>query len=258
MSKALSKKQLKKIDELVAHFDANKNLFDRVLMNIENGVKTSAELQNLTHSFKGRVKDSTHLKDKLIRKAREATSKNKFSITKDNLFTKINDLAGFRIIHLYSKQIKEIDLALNKFFAEEKWEVIEGATARTWDDEMRDFYQKIGIKIHEAKNPNMYTSVHYVVKPNSKEPITCEIQVRTLMEEVWGEVDHLVNYPHKTNSLPCMEQIKVLARATSSCSRLVDSIFFTHEEHGKKKTLKVKKKVAISKKATSKRASKKK
>ena len=73
-------------------------------------------------------------------------------------------------------------------------------------------------------------SVHYVVQPNSRTELTCEIQVRTLMEEVWGEVDHQINYPVKANSLSCREQIKVLARVTSSCSRLVDSIFFTHQE----------------------------
>jgi hypothetical protein len=43
-------------------------------------------------------------------------------------------------------------------------------------------------------------------------------------------VDHKINYPHKSESLSCREQIKVLARVTSSCSRLVDSIFHSYEE----------------------------
>jgi putative GTP pyrophosphokinase len=76
----------------------------------------------------------------------------------------------------------------------------------------------------------MYTSVHYIIKPNSTAKITCEIQVRTLMEEVWGEVDHLINYPHKSQLISIREQIKTLARVTSSCSRLVDSIFTTYNE----------------------------
>jgi hypothetical protein len=41
----------------------------------------------------------------------------------------------------------------------------------------------------------MYTSVHYIIGSGSQTPLTCEIQVRTLMEEVWGEVDHKINYP---------------------------------------------------------------
>lgn len=47
------------------------------------------------------------------------------------------------------------------------------------------------------------------------------------MEEVWGEVDHSINYPHKSDSVACREQIRALARATSSATRLVDSIFAT-------------------------------
>jgi hypothetical protein len=63
------------------------------------------------------------------------------------------------------------------------------------------------------------------------------------MEEVWGEVDHLLNYPKKTTILACKEQIAALARATSTCSRLVDSILRSHEDlrsrryRGKKKVL---------------------
>jgi ppGpp synthetase/RelA/SpoT-type nucleotidyltranferase len=60
--------------------------------------------------------------------------------------------------------------------------------------------------------------------------MTAEIQVRTLMEEVWGEVDHTMNYPYPVESLACREQLKVLARVTSSASRLVDSIFATVAE----------------------------
>jgi putative GTP pyrophosphokinase len=80
-------------------------------------------------------------------------------------------------------------------------------------------------------SPSLYTSVHYVIAPNRKTGLTCEIQVRTLAEELWGEVDHTLNYPLKSMSLACREQIKVLARVTSSCTRLVDAIFISHEDH---------------------------
>jgi hypothetical protein len=56
------------------------------------------------------------------------------------------------------------------------------------------------------------------------------------MEEVWGEVDHQLNYPHETPSLACREQLKVLARVTSSATRLVDAIFLTHEDHAGRRT----------------------
>ena len=42
--------------------------------------------------------------------------------------------------------------------------------------------------------------------------ICCEIQVRTLFEEIWGEIDHTINYPHSTESIACKEQLKVLTK----------------------------------------------
>jgi hypothetical protein len=55
------------------------------------------------------------------------------------------------------------------------------------------------------------------------------------MEEVWGEVDHSINYPHPAKSVACREQIRALARATSSATRLVDSIFATVEDLGRQR-----------------------
>ena len=88
----------------------------------------------------------------------------------------------------------------------------------------------MGIKT-EVKD-TYYTSVHYVVKPNNaKSDVTCEIQVRTLFEEIWGEIDHTINYPHATNSIACKEQIRVLAKLVSTGTRLADSIFRTYDEY---------------------------
>lgn len=230
MSKVLGLKDLRKIDELVAVYNANQEPLKRLLNSIQGYIDSSDKLKSLIHSVKSRLKDPEHLKDKLIRKALEAKEKNiAFPYTKENLFLKINDLAGYRIIHLHTRQFQEIHSELKNIFAEQQWIIIEGPDAKTWDDESREYFKQIGVGV--AKSPNLYTSVHYVVKPNRTAQITCEIQVRTLMEEVWGEVDHTINYPHKSEVLSIREQIKVLARVTSSCSRLVDSIFSTHDDH---------------------------
>ena len=66
---------------------------------------------------------------------------------------------------------------------------------------------------------------------NEKSDVTCEIQVRTLFEEIWGEIDHTINYPHATNSIACKEQIRVLAKLVSTGTRLADSIFRTYDKY---------------------------
>ena len=79
--------------------------------------------------------------------------------------------------------------------------------------------------------------MHYVIKPNNNEnAICCEIQVRTLFEEIWGEIDHSINYPNKTESIACSEQLKVLSKLSSTGTRLADSIFRSHIEHTNNKS----------------------
>lgn len=140
----------------------------------------------------------------------------------ENLYL-IPDLAGLRVLHLHPRQIREIDQHIRSLLVEEELGLCKEPFARTWDDEYRKFFRECGFQTQAS--PSLYTSVHYVVESSSRKTTTCEIQVRTLMEEVWGEVEHSINYPHAVDSLACREQLKVLARVTSSATRLVDSIF---------------------------------
>ena len=214
----------KMIDSLLAEYEARREHIDIFRNSLMTALTTSSELEPFVHSLKTRPKDPNHLRDKLERKIAEAQREGTaFDITPENLLIRINDLAGIRILHLYTRQMEQIDPILRKIFDEQSYELIEPPFARTWDDEYREFFDSIGIE--SQTSPNMYTSVHYVVGSASRTKVTCEIQVRTLMEEVWGEVDHAVNYPLPSGLLACREQLKVLARVTSSATRLVDSIF---------------------------------
>jgi len=193
-------------------------------------LRSSKALAASIHSMRSRLKDPGHLTEKLTRKILAYKQARKpFDIVPDNLLVKVNDLVGVRLLHLYTRQISSIDGALRDVFKEGKYDLLEGPFARTWDDESRQFFE--ACKIETQESPSMYTSVHYVIGSASRTTVTAEIQVRTLMEEVWGEVDHTMNYPNPISSVPCREQLKVLARVTSSASRLVDSIFATVDDH---------------------------
>jgi putative GTP pyrophosphokinase len=136
---------------------------------------------------------------------------------------------GIRILHLYTRQFEYIHKYLIELLEEELYSLGQEPEAKTWDDESKAYFSSLGIKT--IPSPSMYTSVHYIFEAKTKtNTYTFEIQVRTLAEEIWGEVDHTLNYPHAADSLACREQIKVLARVTSSCSRLVDSIFTTSND----------------------------
>lgn len=225
----LSQKDNRLIEKLLSEYRSSRGRVETFQKQLFHFLADSPELGKLVHSFKARVKSEESLKDKLCRKIlKSKEEKTPFRISPENLLTEINDLAGLRVLHLYPRQIREIDQCIRAILDDQKLPLREKPFARTWDDEYREFFDGCGFITQPS--PSLYTSVHYAVESGSRIVTTCEIQVRTLMEEVWGEVDHNMNYPHQVQNLACREQLKVLARVTSSATRLVDSIFLTLEE----------------------------
>lgn len=178
----------------------------------------------IIHSLKYRTKDPEHLRDKLLRKQRQGKE-----INIENIFEQITDLAGIRILHLYQDQFIEIHKAIKQKIDSGDWILKEEPKAYTWDPESKNFYESLSLATELRET--FYTSIHYVVKPNEKNTVCCEIQVRTLFEEIWGEIDHTINYPHKTESIACKEQLRVLSKLVSTGTRLADSIFRSHEDY---------------------------
>lgn len=218
-----------KIQKILARYAEKQTLVSGFLQAVLAHVNESSELRKHVHSIKHRIKSPDHLAEKIQRKDAAARKEGrKYDISPDNLFERVTDLAGIRILHLHTSQFPAIDKELKSIFREQKFRLVEGPFARTWDDEYRTYFEGMGVVTQNS--PNMYTSVHYVIASGSETTVSCEIQVRTLMEEVWGEVDHQMNYPNAHPSFPCRQQILALARVTSSATRLVDSIYATRQD----------------------------
>lgn len=217
-------------DLVLEYYKSDKTQF--LLKQFEEQVKTFFELNPIlhtqpfpaVHSIKYRIKDPEHLRDKIGRKASEG-----ITVSVDNLFQEITDLIGVRILHLYQDQFSEIHSEIMNKIECGDWTLAELPKAYTWDPEAQHFFRELGFE-PELKE-SYYTSVHYLVKPNNTSNICCEIQVRTLFEEIWGEIDHAINYPHKTDSVACKEQIRVLSKLVSTGTRLSDSIFRSYKEY---------------------------
>lgn len=221
----------KRADALVRHYEANRAIFEASQGALLSLITANRKIMDNVHFVKSRLKDPEHLRAKLLRKFEDAKKKKgkPFNCDSRNLFTKINDLIGLRLIHLSRRQLSVLHPAILLFLKEYKYKVLE-VFARTWDDESRSFYKDMQIKVQTS--PNMYTSVHYVIRSNTGTTVTAEIQVRTLAEELWGEVDHMTNYPTPSTNKSCKAQIRVLARLVSTCTRLVDSIDETSKDGG--------------------------
>lgn len=194
----------------------------------------SRSLRKHVHSIRHRIKDLDHLLEKVERKNSEDRSlsdeKRKGDIHAENVFSRITDIAGVRVLHLHASQFEEIHCAITKKLEEEEFILFEPPKAYTWDPESGSFFDRLGIK-RELKE-SYYTSIHYVLRPNSQSRATCEVQVRTLLEEVWGEVDHTMNYPKPISDPYCREQVRVLARLVGAGTHLADSIMRRYGKAG--------------------------
>jgi putative GTP pyrophosphokinase len=223
----MNKKRGRAISELVDHYVAERRIFEAFEGALLAGLRTNPDIKSAVHFTSNRLKEPGHLRDKLERKweacKRDGSS---FEYTTDNLFATINDLIGVRLIHLSRHQFPTIDRGIREVLRQSGYKLLK-VFARTWDDESRSFYEKLGISVETS--PTMYTSVHYVLDFKGEVPVTAEIQVRSLAEELWGEVDHSLNYPHPSANQHCREELRVLARLVSTCTRLVDCIYTNSE-----------------------------
>ena len=224
---------IEKTEEVINFYNENKHRLLQFQASVESFFSNLPQLNAkpfpIIHSIKTRIKDPDHLRDKIERKL-----KKDIEINKDNLFHEITDLIGLRVLYLYQDQFPIIHTQILNYIAEGDWVFVEEPKAMTWDPESKLMYDKL--QITTEIRPTFYTSVHYLVKPNNNNPnpICCEIQVRTLFEEIWGEIDHSINYPHPIENVACKEQLRVLSKLVSTGTRLADSIFRSFNDHNEK------------------------
>jgi ppGpp synthetase/RelA/SpoT-type nucleotidyltranferase len=143
------------------------------------------------HAVRWRVKDPEHLMAKITRK--RAAHVDKYAdIDAANYTAKVTDLIGLRVLHLMKEDWKNVDKFLvGKCPLQEKPPI--AYVSKGDRDEIRAAYDKAGFDVKEHSAG--YRSLHYVLAPlRPFVELPAEVQVRTLFEEGWSEVDHDARY----------------------------------------------------------------
>lgn len=167
------------------------------------------------HSVRWRVKDTSHLIEKIIRK-KEARSEKYSDINATNYKSKIDDLIGVRAIYLF----KHDWLPVHEHILS-KWTPSEPVTIyhRAGDD----LEQYKGHENCETKQHNdSYRSIHYIVPAGEirSEKISCEVQTRTIFEEAWSEIDHKVRYPSFSEDPYLKQFLNIFNRLAGSADEM--------------------------------------
>lgn len=210
------------LDSLIDHVEKQKAYFNNFMESILKLIFEHPESPKLfVHSTRHRIKSNVRIREKIQNKIDKSVE-----INLENVFEKITDIAGLRILYIKQEDFEPIHKFIMQQVEQKEWHLFETPKAKSWDPETIKYYQSLGVSTEF--NERYYTSVHYVLKRNTEQPWTCEVQVRNLFEEIWGEVDHSINYPVQSPSKSARDQIMVLAKLVASGSRLVDSIYSSH------------------------------
>lgn len=176
------------------------------------------------HSVRLRLKAEDHLLEKIIRK-RKADPKR--SITIDNYDNEIVDLIGIRILHLYKRDWIHIHKFLTNMFPHREGES-PVAYVRKGDDENSYKAEGLAVEVHD----HGYRSVHYTVaQAIGSRTFLAEVQVRTVFEEGWSEVDHDVRYPYNLNNSLTNECLQILNRLAGSADELGQFVVRLRDTH---------------------------
>jgi ppGpp synthetase/RelA/SpoT-type nucleotidyltranferase len=215
-----------------AHVDAIRNLQQTAAY-----IAETLRALEAVHSVKVRIKQPAHLIEKILRKRQSDPER---QITPENYRREITDLIGIRALHLF----KEEWLSIHRFI-QGTWSLVGNATANVRaGDQPRflDLFREEGCKIYT--HPAGYRSVHYLIQSQpTKDPVIAELQVRTIFEEGWSEIDHRVRYPYDTSNSVLGELLEVFNRLAGSADEMGSFV------QGLKQTLSSREQAALAQKS---------
>jgi putative GTP pyrophosphokinase len=166
------------------------------------------------HSTRFRIKHPEHLVEKLIRKKGKHPE---LSFNVSDYDTFIKDLIGIRALHLFKGDWKPIDE-----FIRQTWELDEPPMACVRDGDPEAVVESLKQAGFELRpHPRGYRSLHYVIQTAPfKRKCLAEIQVRTIFEEGWSEIDHTLSYPRQSDD-PVLEQfLAIFNRVAGSADEM--------------------------------------
>ncbi len=210
-----NKIQWNDLQEIYDDFMQYRNLYETQADFIANTLRNHKNI----HSVKSRVKDPEHLIEKIIRKTSDRKNKygEDFKFSVNNYKNEITDLIGVRGIHIFKEDWENIHNLIVEI-----WKVNEITAYVREGDETRRF-EELGIQIKSRKSG--YRSVHYLIEsfPTSQKVIA-EIQVRTIFEEGYGEIDHELRYFHSEIPEVLAMNLLLLNRIAGSADEMASMI----------------------------------
>lgn len=194
--------------QLEEQYHRSCELYERVLFELHRRIKQSLARMGLQVTVKYRLKSFDSWYHKILR--RVSTS------PQDREWTLVTDLLGIRIVCPFMADIPVVEQHIAQEFAVVEREM-KGAEFS---------FKEFG-----------YESLHYLVKLpqdvvesfNVPDSLVCEIQMRTILQDAWAEVEHELVY--KSDHTPFDDSLRRKLAALNANLSLADMIFHEIREY---------------------------
>lgn len=165
------------MDNLLKNFFSTKEIYESLITEIIYILKEQLQFHEVKFSsVHGRIKTIESFLEKIERK------------NYNNPFIDITDIAGVRLVYVYKN-----DLELIENIIQDSFNIIERV------DQSESY----------SADQFGYESIHYLLKLNNKfsgprydnlKNYTCELQIRTILQDAWAIVSHHIEYKKKSSA----------------------------------------------------------
>lgn len=192
--------------EIQRLYESYAPVFNEVLANIEAKLKVSIKIASIP-TFKTRIKSFTSYYKKILRQKPKEAAESKSLVT-------LTDMIGIRVICAFLEDLDIVEQQLVTYFNVKE---IERKGAQ---QSFREFgYESVHvlIAIPEDCKPKKE------LDPPLPDEVVCEIQIRTILQDAWAEVEHELIYKSEFN--PFDKPLRRKLASINASLTLADTIF---------------------------------
>ena len=198
------------LEEIYDHYIVNKEAYEAPARYIINKMMDAPGV----HSVRYRIKKPEHLIEKIIRKRINKPDK---IININNYTQEITDIIGIRALYLFKSDWKDIHT-----YVMQEWDMAENPILYYRNGDSVKYINDVCCAGCDAKEHKYgYRSLHYLISMQfSKKKFIAELQMRTIFEEAWSEIDHDIRYPYFINHPVFLNQLLILNRLAGTADEV--------------------------------------
>ena len=200
-------------NNIKATYESYKPVFSEIVTNVENKLRKNLHLSS-NPTYKSRVKSFNSYYRKVLRLKSEEAEKNNF--------VELTDMMGIRVICAFLEDLSEVEQQIKDNF------VVKEVEYKGAQQSFREFgYESVHVLVSIPKD-----CMPKKCELPLPESLVCEIQIRTILQDAWAEVEHELIY--KSEFTPFDMPLRRKLASMNASLTLADIIFQEIRDYQKK------------------------